>query len=139
MYIHARSIRINAPIAPRHEIKKVSDRSLTQTLVMQGGRCRKTALYDDAIAFACVTVTDRAIDIEAFMSPLEQQAIDRNGKFGCERRSRQSCDQRAQFDGIVLCHGMFDRRWRCGTVGKKSAAAERFIFRLIIHVLTATR
>src|SRR5262249_15460155 len=114
------------------DIVEVAHGGLAQPVLVIGGRMPKASPRDHAVAVAEQSVADRAVDIEALASSLEQLRRHRNGKVLRILRHPQ-----VLFGQAVSGHRSRHQRPRRPAVVKKRAGTERLVPRLIGHLLSA--
>src|SRR5262249_59338464 len=101
------------------------------------GRTAKTAPYDHPISIAEAVVTGTAVDVVALPAALQDLQV--NGKWEC--LGGLSCNfalvQMWIFPELTSRNSSRNQRPRCPSVREKGTSFQRFVFRLVMHVLSA--
>jgi hypothetical protein len=63
-----------------YHVKEVALRSVTEALIVKGGRLGKPALHNHAVPFAGETMTNRAVDIKTLSPSVQFLPGDLSGK-----------------------------------------------------------
>ena len=126
-------------VAVGNHLKKVAGRNSAEPVRMQIGRNPETALANHAVAVTGAAMTRAAIDIEAVPSALEQRRVDWFGN-DIEKCAVLSAGMRwVHLIEFIAGDDVGRKRPGVAAIGEERVWAERFVFRLVLHVAAARR
>ena len=136
---HARLRRVVGHRAEpvRHHVEEVSDRRVTEAVLMIGGRPTVAASDDHAVALSGSAVARRTIDVESFLAAHHHGSVNRKGKDGGVGAVRLAGEEQRVFAELPSCDRTRHERPGGAQVGEKGRFAQRDVLRLIVHVLPA--
>jgi hypothetical protein len=131
--------RITTVDTYRHDIEQVTDRGLTQALLMEVGRNDTTALCDHTLPKACFTVTDCAPDIVLGLTTLKELTSQLYGQQIALNAINETGGEIVIGLSFAYRDGASNIWTRATSIGEEAARLIGLNFGLVVHVEVTSR